>query len=206
MATHSVFLPGEFHGQRSLAGYIVHKVAKSWTWLKWLSKYARTYSDQMQHNQTRQTWKRHLQRVIILVFKENTQVRNKKQLPTGQQALKIYFTSLILIREIENQNFFGLFLFRILLFFFQSLLVINDMIGYKCRYLKYIIDEFWHMYMSVKQHYNKENEHIQWTYPKSPLCNSSLNLKNKTSVPKIKNTVKNWCWWECQGKGYFVHY
>ena len=119
MATHSVFLPGEFHGQRSLAGYIVHKVAKSWTWLKWLSKYARTYSDQMQHNQTRQTWKRRLQRVIVLVFKENTQVRNKKQLPTGQQALKIYFTSLKLIREIENQNFFGLFLFRILLFFFS---------------------------------------------------------------------------------------
>ena len=84
----------------------------------------------MQHNQTRQTWKRRLQRVIILVFKENTQVCNKKQLPTGQQALKIYFTSLKLIREIENQNFFGLFLFRILLFFFQSLLVINDMIGY----------------------------------------------------------------------------
>ena len=74
----------------------------------------------MQHNQTRQTWKRRLQRVIILVFKENTQVRNKKQLPTGQQALKIYFTSLILIREIENQNFFGLFLFRILLFFFSA--------------------------------------------------------------------------------------
>ena len=28
MATHSVFLPGEFHGQRSLAGYIVHGVAR----------------------------------------------------------------------------------------------------------------------------------------------------------------------------------
>ena len=29
MATHSVFLPGEFHGQRSLAGYTVHGVAES---------------------------------------------------------------------------------------------------------------------------------------------------------------------------------
>ena len=28
-----VFLPGEFHGQRSLAGYTVHGVAKSRTWL-----------------------------------------------------------------------------------------------------------------------------------------------------------------------------
>ena len=28
-----VFLPGEFHGQRSLAGSIVHGVAKSWTQL-----------------------------------------------------------------------------------------------------------------------------------------------------------------------------
>ena len=31
-----VFLPWEFHGQRSLAGY-VHGVAKSWTRLKWLT-------------------------------------------------------------------------------------------------------------------------------------------------------------------------
>ena len=28
MATHSAFLPGEFHGQRSLAGCIVHGVAR----------------------------------------------------------------------------------------------------------------------------------------------------------------------------------
>ena len=28
-----VFLPGEFHGQRSLAVYTVHGVAKNWTWL-----------------------------------------------------------------------------------------------------------------------------------------------------------------------------
>ena len=32
-----VFLPGESHGQRSLAGYIVHRVAKGWTILKQLS-------------------------------------------------------------------------------------------------------------------------------------------------------------------------
>ena len=32
-----VFLPGESHGQRSLAGYTVHGVTKSWTRLKWLS-------------------------------------------------------------------------------------------------------------------------------------------------------------------------
>jgi len=33
----SVFLPGESHGQRSLAGYTVHRVAKSQAWLKQLS-------------------------------------------------------------------------------------------------------------------------------------------------------------------------
>ena len=38
-----VFLPGKFHGQRSLAGYIVHRVAKSRTWLKQLSMHAHTY-------------------------------------------------------------------------------------------------------------------------------------------------------------------
>ena len=31
MATYSVFLPGKFHGQRSLAGYTVHEVKKNWT-------------------------------------------------------------------------------------------------------------------------------------------------------------------------------
>ena len=34
MATHSIFLPGESHGQRSLAGYIAHSIAESWTGLK----------------------------------------------------------------------------------------------------------------------------------------------------------------------------
>ena len=29
----SVFLPAEFHGQRNLVGYIVHGIAKNWTWL-----------------------------------------------------------------------------------------------------------------------------------------------------------------------------
>ena len=29
-----VVLPGELHGQRSLIGYIVHEVAKSWTRLR----------------------------------------------------------------------------------------------------------------------------------------------------------------------------
>ena len=32
----SVFLPGESHGQRSWQA-TVHRVTKSWTWLKWLS-------------------------------------------------------------------------------------------------------------------------------------------------------------------------
>ena len=32
-----VFSPGDSHGQRSLVGYIVHRVAKSWTRLKQLS-------------------------------------------------------------------------------------------------------------------------------------------------------------------------
>ena len=31
MATHSSFLPAEFHGQRSLAGYTVPGIAKSQT-------------------------------------------------------------------------------------------------------------------------------------------------------------------------------
>ena len=31
MATHSVFLPGESHGQRSLVGYTVHGAVKSQT-------------------------------------------------------------------------------------------------------------------------------------------------------------------------------
>ena len=31
MATHSSTLAGESHGQRSLVGYTVHRVAKSWT-------------------------------------------------------------------------------------------------------------------------------------------------------------------------------
>ena len=29
MAAHSVFLPREYHGQRSLVGYIVRRIAKS---------------------------------------------------------------------------------------------------------------------------------------------------------------------------------
>ena len=32
-----LFLPRESYGQRSLAGYTVHGVAKSWTQLKWFS-------------------------------------------------------------------------------------------------------------------------------------------------------------------------
>ena len=35
-----VFLPGESHGQRSLQA-TVHRTAKSWTWLKWLSMHTR---------------------------------------------------------------------------------------------------------------------------------------------------------------------
>ena len=31
MATHSIFLPGEFHGQRSLGATCVQVVTKSWT-------------------------------------------------------------------------------------------------------------------------------------------------------------------------------
>ena len=36
VAIHSSFLPGEYHGQRNLAGYI-HRVTKNQTWLKQLS-------------------------------------------------------------------------------------------------------------------------------------------------------------------------
>ena len=39
-----VFLPGESHGQRNLAGYcVVHGVTKSWTWLKWFSMHVYNY-------------------------------------------------------------------------------------------------------------------------------------------------------------------
>ena len=34
------FLPGESHGQRSLTGYIIHKVTKSWTQPKRFSMHA----------------------------------------------------------------------------------------------------------------------------------------------------------------------
>ena len=40
-----VFLPGESHGQRSLVGYIVHRVTKSWTQLKRLSTHAHTLNN-----------------------------------------------------------------------------------------------------------------------------------------------------------------
>ena len=39
MAAHSVFLPGESHGQKSLVGYS-HRIAKSWSLLKQLSMQA----------------------------------------------------------------------------------------------------------------------------------------------------------------------
>ena len=42
VATPLVFLPRESHGQRSLAGATVHRVAKSWTRLKGLGMRART--------------------------------------------------------------------------------------------------------------------------------------------------------------------
>ena len=35
-----LFLPGESHGRRNLAA-LVYRVAKSWTWVKWLSMHAR---------------------------------------------------------------------------------------------------------------------------------------------------------------------
>ena len=38
-----VFLPREPHGQRSLAGYTVHRVAKSWTQPKWLHTHKHTH-------------------------------------------------------------------------------------------------------------------------------------------------------------------
>ena len=43
MVTHSVSLPGESHGQRSLVGNCP-RVAKSWTWLKRLSTHKMTLS------------------------------------------------------------------------------------------------------------------------------------------------------------------
>ena len=40
MTTQSIFLPGESHGQKSLA---IHRVTKSQTWLKWLSTHAHIF-------------------------------------------------------------------------------------------------------------------------------------------------------------------
>ena len=34
------FMLGECHGQRRLVGYMVHRVARSQTWLKWISTHA----------------------------------------------------------------------------------------------------------------------------------------------------------------------
>ena len=42
MATHSVFLPGESHGHRSLVGYSLYH--QSQTWLKWLSMWLVQFS------------------------------------------------------------------------------------------------------------------------------------------------------------------
>ena len=39
MATHSVFLPGESHGQRAWSA-AVHRVSQNWAWLKQLSTHA----------------------------------------------------------------------------------------------------------------------------------------------------------------------
>ena len=44
-----VFLPGDSHGQRSLAGYIVHRVTKSQTQLKCLSIHTHTYIHRQQN-------------------------------------------------------------------------------------------------------------------------------------------------------------
>ena len=46
-----IFLPAESHGQRSLAGYIAQGVAKSWTWLKWLSMHTHVL-----HNSSVSRW------------------------------------------------------------------------------------------------------------------------------------------------------
>ena len=49
-----VFLPGEAHRQRSLVGYIAQRVAKSQTWLKWLSMHTRHWRDiSIHHNYSR---------------------------------------------------------------------------------------------------------------------------------------------------------
>ena len=50
-----VFLPGESHGQRSLAGYTVHGVSKSLTRLKQLSTQARTWWERGEFGKPRVT-------------------------------------------------------------------------------------------------------------------------------------------------------
>ena len=45
MATHSSIIVWRILGQRSLAGYIVHRVAKRWTRLKRLSTHERSLTD-----------------------------------------------------------------------------------------------------------------------------------------------------------------
>ena len=48
-----VLLPGESHGQRSLAGYTVHRVTKSQTRLKRLSAHARRQEIKFQRAKTK---------------------------------------------------------------------------------------------------------------------------------------------------------
>ena len=47
-----IFLSGESHGQRSLEGYIFHRVAKSWTWIKQHSMHAYTHTRKHTHTHT----------------------------------------------------------------------------------------------------------------------------------------------------------
>ena len=54
------FLPGKSHGQKSLLGYTVHGVTKSWTWMKQLSIQAHIQLKKLRFRDAKQSWWRHV--------------------------------------------------------------------------------------------------------------------------------------------------
>lgn len=57
-------------------------------------------------------------------------------------------------RNINPNKFFALPFF-VVLFFFSALLGRSD-VKIKCRYLKYVMGELWHLCVPVKQYWNQE--------------------------------------------------
>ena len=64
-----VFLPGKLHGQRSLAGYIVHEVAKNWTQLSdWVHTHGLTVGSWYNPSSYHLQWSQRLNLKSLLGF------------------------------------------------------------------------------------------------------------------------------------------